>query len=144
MVLAYGNPRVKDDYPKQRGMQDLQVSQNEVARVLTRCKRSDWVTVHHLLKKAGTTSVNRMAAATTIIEMWLYRARTYGTGHPVLQCKMQLHKRKGCALNTEGSPLQCLLTFRGCGPPPSGNKITLLRLLVSITLLRFFVPVSRP
>jgi hypothetical protein len=41
-----------------------------VARVLTRCKRSDRVTVHHLLEKAGMTSVNRMAAATILMEMW--------------------------------------------------------------------------
>jgi hypothetical protein len=62
--------RVKDKDPKRRSMQDLQVSQNEVARVLTKCKRSDRVTVHHLLEKAGMTSVNRIAAGTILIEMW--------------------------------------------------------------------------
>jgi hypothetical protein len=37
---------------------------------LTRCKISERVTVHHLLEKAGMTSVNRMAATTIIMEMW--------------------------------------------------------------------------
>jgi hypothetical protein len=64
-LAAYGIPRVRDDDPKRRSMQDLQVSQNEVARNLTRCKRSDRVTVHHLLENAGMTS-----AATFIMEMW--------------------------------------------------------------------------
>jgi hypothetical protein len=67
---AYGIPRVRDDDPKRRSMQDLQVSQNEVDRVLTRCKIIERVTVHHLLEKASMTAVNRMAAETIIMEMW--------------------------------------------------------------------------
>jgi hypothetical protein len=68
--LAANNiPRVRDNDPKRRSMQDLQVSQNEVARVLTRFKRCDRVTVHHLLEKAGMTSVKRMAAETILVEI---------------------------------------------------------------------------
>jgi hypothetical protein len=64
-LAAYGIPRVKDDEPKQRSMQNLQVSQNKVARVLTRCKRSDRVPV----QRAGITSGNRMTVATIHINI---------------------------------------------------------------------------
>jgi hypothetical protein len=48
-------------------MQDLQVSSNEVVRVLPRCKINNRLTAHHLLEGAGMISVNRMSAAAILI-----------------------------------------------------------------------------
>ena len=51
-------------------MQDLQVRQNDIARVLTGSRRSDKVPVAVLLKNAGMTSVNLMVAETISMETW--------------------------------------------------------------------------
>jgi hypothetical protein len=51
-------------------MQDLQVRQNDIARVLTGSRRSDKVPVAVLLKNAGMTSVNLMVAETILMETW--------------------------------------------------------------------------
>jgi hypothetical protein len=51
-------------------MQDLQVRQNNIARVLTGSRRSDKVPVSVLLKNAGMTLVNLMVAETILMETW--------------------------------------------------------------------------
>jgi hypothetical protein len=56
--------KVKEDLTLSKHIEDVIRALNQ------RSHRSDSVTVHHLLEKAGMTSVNRMAAAAIIMEMW--------------------------------------------------------------------------
>jgi hypothetical protein len=69
-LAAYGIPRMSQDEPRRALMQDLQVQQNDIARVLTGSRRSDKVPVAVLLKNAGMTSVNLMLAETILMETW--------------------------------------------------------------------------
>jgi hypothetical protein len=69
-LAAYGIPRMSQDEPRRALMQDLQVRQNDIARVLTGSRRSDKVPVAVLLKNAGMTSVNLMVAETILMETW--------------------------------------------------------------------------
>jgi hypothetical protein len=67
---AYGTPRIGEDKPQNKTMAELEVKQNSIMRISTGHRRSKHISKLQLLEETGMTSINRMAAATLLREMW--------------------------------------------------------------------------
>ena len=68
-LAAYGVPNMEHGRGSKM-MMDLQVKQNEIARVLTGVKRTDKVAISSLLNMAGMNSINRMTVETILLHTW--------------------------------------------------------------------------
>jgi hypothetical protein len=62
--------RFHDEDPNEHLMQKMQISQNQVARTLTRSSRFDHVPTDELLAAADMLSVNQLAARTVLLDSW--------------------------------------------------------------------------
>jgi hypothetical protein len=70
-LAATVTPRLSEETPTLGGLKATQVSQNNVARSVTVCKRSDHVRMEDLNKRAGSPRLNELVTRTVAMETWV-------------------------------------------------------------------------
>ena len=69
-VYASGSIRISEEEPKSKLLSDLQVKQNNMLRIINKCKLSDQKSIKSMLENSDMLSVNQLACLTILLDMW--------------------------------------------------------------------------